>query len=532
MGGIIWTAAEEKYLVDNYLLIKGSDIAETLGKTNNSVSSKIARMGLVKLSPLEDANLKIQTKYPHLEFLNYRSARVNSTIRDNRCMHTWEVRPDYVKNRGIGIKCPICNPNNRKKTDESLLAEIKAKGYTEITNVDGYTLSKQYITLTYVCGHVDTTLPTDLLVKGTKSVCRVCTPQRTLAKSHDKFHAELKAIAPDLELLDQYKNDSHYLSVTNKECGHVWRINPHNFLQKQTLSQCPTCHPPIGYSRSLGELELLHWIKSKYSGKVICSNRATLEGLEIDIFLPELNLAIEYNGEYWHSDVHKDMYYHQYKANLAAEKGIKIIQIFEHEWKTKQSIVKSRLKSMMGLNQTFGARHFRVEQVPFPKYFLIDNHIQGAGNPTSINLALVMNHEIAAVMTFGTPRFNTEYQYELIRFCSLIDINIPGAASKLFKAFITLYSPKSILSYSDKCWSNGNLYKQLKFEYLKTSKPGYFYYKGTDIINRYAAQKHKLKTLFPRIYEDKLTEAEIMSKAGYGKVYNAGMDLWGYSIKE
>lgn len=62
-------------------------------------------------------------------------------------------------------------------------------------------------------------------------------------------------------------------------------------------------------------------------------------------------------------------------------------------------------------------------------------------------------------MTFGKSRYDKSYEYELIRFCNILYINVIGAAGKLLKFFERSYTPKSIISYADRRYSTGNLYK-------------------------------------------------------------------------
>lgn len=78
-------------------------------------------------------------------------------------------------------------------------------------------------------------------------------------------------------------------------------------------------------------------------------------------------------------------------------------------------------------------------------------------------------------MTFGKSRFNKKYDWELLRYCTLSNFNIIGGASKLLSYFKKNYGG-SIITYADKRWSAGNLYKQLGFTQLKDSPPAYWYF--------------------------------------------------------
>ena len=481
-------------------------------------------MKLIIMQTINTVNTRVQAKYPYLEFITYLGATRPSSLRDTRCGHIWETRPEYVYSRGIGIICPYCNNTNFKYTDDIL--KYKLRKYTEIVNITNYKTSKDYATIHYKCGHTASTILGDLINKGTRSICRECTPQKYVSKLHSDFEMEVFNINPDLILLEEYTNDNTYIKVSTSKCNHTWKILPHNFLAKKTLANCPICEPKINISNiSKGEQELFEWL-SKYTK--VSRKSGILNGLDIDIFLDQYNIGIEYNGEYWHGENHRDPKYHINKTNVAKFKDIRLIHIFEHQWNQKQYIVKSRLLSLLKYNLVIGARECKIKQIAFPKDFLNDNHIQGCGSPTKYNFGLYYKDELIAVMTFSKPRFTDSFEYELIRYTSMTNINVIGGASKLFKYFVKNYNPKSVISYSDRCWSVGDLYKTLNFKFLHTSNPSYFYAKHSCILSRYQTQKHKLKELFPSIYKEELSESEIMKLAGYYKVYDCGSDVWGY----
>lgn len=66
-------------------------------------------------------------------------------------------------------------------------------------------------------------------------------------------------------------------------------------------------------------------------------------------------------------------------------------------------------------------------------------------------------------------------EWNLNRFCNLINYTIVGGASKLLNYFIYKYKPERIISYSDIDWSDGNLYQILNFEKVYETKPDYKY---------------------------------------------------------
>jgi hypothetical protein len=161
------------------------------------------------------------------------------------------------------------------------------------------------------------------------------------------------------------------------------------------------------------------------------------------------------------------------------------------------------------------------------KVFLNENHLQGFVN-TNINYGLFQNDELISVMTFSKTRKvlnknGKEGEYELVRFCNKIGTSVIGGASKLFKKFLKEYNPKTIVSYCDISWANGNLYEKLGFKNFGLTKPNYFYIVNNKRENRIKYQKHKL---VKQGHNEKLSESEIMREMGHYRIYNCGNEKY------
>ena len=260
----------------------------------------------------------------------------------------------------------------------------------------------------------------------------------------------------------------------------------------------------------------------------IFNDRIVLDGKELDIYLPDFNLAIEYNGLLYHSEGYSsiewlsntDKNYHLDKTNQCLEKGITLFHIFEGE---NLDLWLSMINNKLGLNERIFARKCEIRELKSSEIinFLNDNHIQGYVQ-SKINLGLFFQNKLVSVMTFSKPRFNKRYQYELIRFCSLKNTSVIGGANKLLKYFINKYNPKSIISYANRRFSNGSIYETLRFKKIGVSAPNYFYFKDSSVLeSRNKYQKHKLSKLLPDFNEN-LSEAENMFKNGYRRIYDCG----------
>lgn len=321
---------------------------------------------------------------------------------------------------------------------------------------------------------------------------------------------------------EDYKGVNHsqskmgYYDLLCEKCNNSFRYKFNH--GKDLQYACPYCHP---FYRSRGEEEISNFIKK--NDDVITNDRTILNGNELDIVVPDKKIAIEYNGLFWHSDYQgKDKRYHINKLNACNDKGYRLIQIFEDEWENKQRIVKNRLKTILGLSSiSIGARKCEVREVDnaLSKKFLEKYHIQGY-NVASVRLGLFYKNRLVALMTFSKARFNKKCEWELVRYCTIGDFSIIGGAGKLLKHFRNNYSG-SIVSYADKRWSDGNLYRSLGFVEEKDSSPAYWYVKDGIRYSRVQFQKHKLSEIL-NSYDETLSESENMKNNGYHKVYDCG----------
>jgi hypothetical protein len=273
------------------------------------------------------------------------------------------------------------------------------------------------------------------------------------------------------------------------------------------------------------EISLANWL-SQYT-IVEQSNRNLIAPYEIDIFLPQHSLAIEYNGVYWHSSKYVDKSYHLNKSQLLMKKNIRLIHIFSDDYTNKCNIVKSRLLSALNLNKRVYARTTRIREInnTESKQFLETNHLNGYVN-SKIKLGLYHDNELVAVMTFGKPRFNKEYEWELLRFSNKLNTTVVGGASRLFSYFTKMQNTTSVISYADLTWGMGNVYKTMGFEFSHLSPPNYSYL-IKDRVSRYQYQKHKLKTILTR-FDESSTEEENMKLNGYYRIYDCGNAVWVY----
>jgi len=299
------------------------------------------------------------------------------------------------------------------------------------------------------------------------------------------------------------------------------------FIQKPknhlTGRGCRLCS--IGISR--GERELASFIQ-ELGIMTATSNRSIIAPYELDIVVPDQKVAIEYCGNYWHSQLNgKSRKYHLDKLELAESQGYRLLTIFEDEWKNHQGIVESRIRNILGKSDRgAGARKLSIQEVDYPKArdFCNTHHIQGTASHMSIRYGAFHNDQLVAVMTFNKSRRalgGDGSVYELVRFVT-DGKSYAGIASRLLTTFRKSYSG-DIISYADRRWSDGGLYRSLGFEKVGQSVPNYWYVHTSDYItrkHRYRFQKAKVVKQFDA--DPSMTEWEIMQSNGYDRIWDCG----------
>lgn len=309
-----------------------------------------------------------------------------------------------------------------------------------------------------------------------------------------------------------------YFEFKCDHCNKNYIINYDNYYKRiiYKVKTCTICNP-ISDQKSLKKKDLLTFISSIYNGKIINGYR---DGIEIDIYLPDLKLGFEFNGLYFHSEKFKEKNYHLNKTNYFIDKGIRIIHIWEDDWLFNQEILKSQIRNWINIpcNKIF-ARNCEIKEiydVNTYRDFLNKNHIQGYIR-SSIKIGLFYNNELVSLMTFDNLEGRKKMEsggMNLSRFCSKLNTNVIGGASKLLKYFINEYKPTRIISFADKDWSLGHIYYMLGFNLSNILKPDYKYIINNKRINKQKFTKSKLKI--------NKTEYEYMKEIGIHRIYNTG----------
>ena len=328
-----------------------------------------------------------------------------------------------------------------------------------------------------------------------------------------------------ITLEKEYMTRHHDVEIECGKCKNRFWQTPANYLKSKKF-QCPSCSFSDTYMVSNAEKEIKEFIESN-NLDVETSKRGIFASIhhnsEIDIFIPEKNLGIEFDGLYYHSTRFKDKNYHNNKTNEAKKTHMTLLHIFEDEWRDKKEIIKSILKSKLNINdRKIHARKCEIKIIEAKRAnkFLNDNHIQGEDR-SGIRIGLLLEGELVCLLTVAKSRFNKSAEYEIVRFCNTLNTSVIGGFARLLKYFEKTYNPKNIITYADRRFSHGNLYANNGFKFSHVSKPNYWYVINGRRESRHMWQKHKMQTRLKKFDENK-SEVQNMLDNGYYQIFDCG----------
>jgi len=324
-----------------------------------------------------------------------------------------------------------------------------------------------------------------------------------------------KLIHVDRNLLHQLHVDD---KMTAEQIGIRFGCSPTCVLRKMNELDIKIRH---NYHRSSGEQEISDFLTCK-SVDFTTNDREIISPLELDFYLPEYKLAIEYCGLYWHSTRHPriNSKYHQRKQLLCADHGVHLLTIFEDEWLQKKSIVKSKITHQLKLsNDSVFARKCTIRPVStsIRRKFLDKYHIQGDGCG-SINYGLYHDAVLVGVINFIQRPGKV---FELNRYATVV--TVVGGFSKLLAHFKRTIDWDYIFTYANLRWSSGDVYIKNGFTMEKVTTPNFFYVDtaNTKRITRQTFQKHKLSKIL-KAFNPKLTAESNAAINNWYRIYDCG----------
>lgn len=462
-------------------------------------------------------------------------------VKPNKKTETWFSNKGYVFNTGdvieiktcdlntgshieIEVKCDVCG-NNKKLSYQKYIKNIKngdfyaccskcAQEKVKITTKEKYGTEYYIQTDEYKERHKETCLERYGVEHHTKSeIIKEKTKKTYLEKYGVEYYTQTGECKEKYKntCLEKYGVENLFQSEIHKEKSRKTMIKNYGveyFSQSNYIPHSGMC------SVSVKEKEMLDFINTNYDSIIKKSYRKIIEPLELDIYLPEINLGIEFNGLYWHSEKNKSNDYHRLKSDMCDDKGVELIHIWEDDWNNKCDIVKSFILNKLNKNKIIDSNVLvEISDNKVVKDFLEENDINGYIG-SSVKIGLYNNNELVSILCFRKNNDN----YELIRYCEKNYISVKNGLEKMFNYFINKYK-KSVTINFDRSLGTFDIFFKIGFKYICKTQPSYYY-----IINK--KRHHRLKfskdILVNEGFDKNKTEHEIMLDRKIYRIYDAG----------
>lgn len=309
-----------------------------------------------------------------------------------------------------------------------------------------------------------------------------------------------------------------------KSCRHKWETAVYQRANSNN-SSCPKCSDSKMWSSA--EDDIATWLTTGLGMMegvdFVRGDRKLLSGKELDFVFPKLNMAVEFNGVYWHSEEKgKGRWYHHDKWKACKDQGIQFIQIWCDDWKNRTDVVKNLLAHKLGKSQQpkVYARKTTVDpEVPKKdaEQFLLDNHIQGY-TPASHYLGLreKTSGELVAVMLLRKQGKDLVLQrYAASRI-------MPGGQGKLLRWVEDSLSYENLITFADLCLSDGDLYEKTGWTKDKFLRPDYSYLRKGERTHKFRLRLSRFKSDPDLKFKEGKSESELARLNNIPRVWDAG----------
>lgn len=216
-----------------------------------------------------------------------------------------------------------------------------------------------------------------------------------------------------------------------------------------------------------------------------------------------------------------DPNYHKNKSDLAAQNGYRCIHVFDwDDWNKIVDLVRPCVDIF--------ARKCKLEQIDTKTAdrFTAMYHISGRCNGQKLNYGLYYDGELVEVMTFGKPRYNAKYDFELLRLCSKSGVRVVGGASKLFAQFRKDNPEATVISYCDLSKFSGAVYEKIGMQILNYTAPNKVWSKNNKKITQNLLNQRGYDQLFHTNFGKGTSNEQLMLDNGWLPVYDCGQAVY------
>lgn len=432
--------------------------------------------------------------------------------------HVWSASPN---SRSSGKGCPLCcgktaiPGKNDIATTHPELAELWGKD-NEKNPCELKISTKEKISFVFPCGHKYVSTPSTL-----PHQCPYCHPPQNLLSQHAPELRQEYA-KNNVVSFDNLTYNSSYRALWKCSQGHQWEAVVYQRVNGKT--QCPQC--VVRNSQAEDDIYdfLLSFIPSE---SIIRHDRGVVNGKELDFYLPYHQVAIEFNGLYWHTeDKGCPRKYHYNKWKECHDKGIQLITIWEDDWEKKPQLIMDMLayKLKASDKKKVYARNAHIVRLDTQaaRDFLNKYHIQGFVPGTYYYGLKDDKGDIVAVSVW---RKNATSLY-LDRYAT--SCSVVGGMGKMLKNTIKNHGDlfQEIVTFSDHCVSDGGLYETLGFYRDREIRPDYCYIVNKERVHKFNYRIQRFQRDDDLIFFPGLSESELAKENNLYRLWDCGKTRW------
>lgn len=429
----------------------------------------------------------------------------------------WQTPSNYLNSLYECERCAVDATKTKLRIDkEEWWKRVKRKhgDKFEYPNWEVMKIESQFDTVEVVCPeHGSSVQQIATHIRG--NGCPGCGKGVTSSKQTKTFSYYLKKFRKkhlsDLYTYDTktYVNSSTKMRIICTRHGEFWQTP-----FEHTKYGCYLC----GRTVSFKENDLFEFVKRMHPDAKQ-RNRSLIKPKELDIIIPSKRIAIEYNGLYWHTTRKLSPDYHKTKSDLCKEKGIRLIHIWEDDWKEKQDVVKSFLAATLTTIPTVYGRETRLKEISksVAKTFLERNHIQGSTRNT-LSTGLFHEDSLVSVCSFTRGKEH----WELVRHACKKNIRVLGALGKHTKNFLKTHTNIKLISFCDLSMFTGTSYEAAGFKLDKALPPDYKYVIKNKRKHKFNFRRKYLPKFLGEEFKPELSEVQNMELNGYYRVFDCG----------
>jgi hypothetical protein len=279
---------------------------------------------------------------------------------------------------------------------------------------------------------------------------------------------------------------------------------------------------------STNQLEIFEWL-TELGFNAVYNTRSIIPPKEIDIWLPDYNLGIEYNGIYRHSEFSggKDKNYHSAKLQLCKDKNIDLIQICSLHYDNKLDVVRGIILRRLNATNKIQSKDCLVKKVAFDdaSTFAISNRVTDLLlNTDSINMGLMCNDQIIQLISFNLI-VEGIWEIEVVR---SNNFDVIGGFNQILRFFIDKFKPKIISTKVDLRYYSGEELSVFGFKYKAHLTPTCRYVYNYWTLEQQSEGIKQELTLngFDLITHNRASLQELK----YDIVWDCGYEIWQLSI--